>query len=289
MNHDCEICGKCFRDLESHLIKVHGLVKYVETAHVVVKDHNCDSCGKCFTEAGSLRRHVKSIHEGGKNHECDLCGKSFTRAEHLKSHVKTVHEGVKDHKCDSCGKSFTRAESLKTHVKAFHEGGKGFARAGYLQKHIEIVHDGPKSEVFSCNLCRHESKSIGFLNRHKKSHKTCTVCNKMFSGKHSATLLKIHLKKHKPKPPFVKEIHKCEKCNQIFQYKSYLLRHIESHSQKSKAFKLETSTMEKLVTEKIPKIVCVENENSEKVQPNQIVKSRSRKQKFEMREFHDCS
>ena len=57
--------------------------------------------------------------------------------------------------------------------------------------------------------------------------------------------------------------------------------------------KLETSKVEnfdnsyKLNINEIPKIVSVENENAEKIQPNQIVKSRSRKQKLEMREFND--
>ena len=57
--------------------------------------------------------------------------------------------------------------------------------------------------------------------------------------------------------------------------------------------KLETSKVEnfdslyKSNIEENPKIVSVENENAEKIQPNQIVKSRSRKQKLEMREFND--
>ena len=43
----------------------------------------------------------------------------------------------------------------------------------------------------------------------------------------------------------------------------------------------------KLNINEIPKIVSVENENAEKIQPNQNVKSRSRKQNLEMREFND--
>ena len=107
----------------------------------------------------------------------------------------------------------------------------------------------------------------------------------------------------------MKEIHQCDKCNQIFDFKSYLKRHIEkSHKKNSSVLEMDESTMKNLVeTEQLvifdtPKEILVKtdsktehnSENSKKIQlnqneiqPNELVKSRSRKQTLVKREFVD--
>ena len=57
----------------------------------------------------------------------------------------------------------------------------------------------PKTVFFCCNLCDYKSESLGFFNRHKKSHKICAVCDEIFSGSNSTVLLNNHMKKHAPK------------------------------------------------------------------------------------------
>ena len=177
-----------------------------------------------------------------------------------------------------------------------------------------VIPEVPKNQFFVCDLCDYQSKSLALFNRHKMNHRNCTVCDKSFSGKRSLELFLKHLKEHESGPALKlskveKEIHKCHVCNEIFPYKSYLIRHTEkSHNQRSSDLKLDTfntTTLveaDKLIVIDTPQKIFVKSDSkmelincdSEKIQPdlnqqnqmqpNEIIKQRSRKQKFVERE-----
>ena len=92
-------------------------------------------------------------------------------------------------------------------------------------EHIDELKSETPKQLVCCTLCDYTCKSTNLLGKHMKNHKKCPECGEMFSGSNASKYYKRHMKKHLPKEPKQKILHKCEDCHVTFEFKSYLVRH----------------------------------------------------------------
>jgi hypothetical protein len=78
----------------------------------------------------------------------------------------------------------------------------------------------PDHSMKKCFLCDFVTPKMHYLMQHTKSHRKCDKCDMPFSGKNSRRNLDMHLK-------ICQKVHQCQKCWKIYDFKSYLDRHIE--------------------------------------------------------------
>ena len=200
----CIYCSKCFShpsDMEIH----------IKTVHEGVNDnkcHECHKCGKVFGHLSNLNTHIKFAHnQKQKAYKCEKCDKSYSSKRNLNDHVKTIHEGQKV-KCDKCEKIFSSKKSLYVHIKNTHERkedeiiiyncdkcDKTYGNLVSLKSHVRFVHEG-KKDIFT------------------KLHQ-CSTCSKEF---HDLNSFRRHIET-------VHELHKCMKCDQVFNSELFLCIH----------------------------------------------------------------
>ncbi|XP_026769497.3 zinc finger protein 1035 [Pangasianodon hypophthalmus] len=235
----CGICQKSFVD--SKTLSEHCLTHLPKPS--VSK---CPVCKHNFTSRTALIRHIR-LHTGEKPFPCKTCGMHFHRKEPLQIHqvkckglqekplsssttaqtqekceVKAASKSEKVPKkftCSYCPHIFTMSGNLKMHEKAH--------LANNLVPCLKCGKYYKKNKIYGhrkrCNA--KESTSVTFKseksgNAHKSeckdnnlvvTNRTCRISKEM------GTNIKDSLKEQ------------CPHCSKRFQYRSYLLRHLQSH------------------------------------------------------------
>lgn len=107
-----------------------------------------------------------------------------------------------------------------------------------VTEEIEVIVPAINIHPYICSLCDFKCKSENMLNRHVKCHLQCQICEKSFHGSNARRNYVRHLKAHElitpksakpPEQPIKKKSKKfdCPKCDQNFEFRSYLHRHVE--------------------------------------------------------------
>lgn len=134
--HQCNACGKHFKDLMGRHLETHGYDNCLECllhfpdkkslddhlvfVHQVTPEcHYCDVCDVSFSSMAILAVH-NAKHTG--RFECPLCDFVVKGSDRysLVNHIKR-HEGKFEVRCELCGQGFFSKTSLASHLE-MHEG-----------------------------------------------------------------------------------------------------------------------------------------------------------------------
>ncbi|XP_030608831.1 uncharacterized protein LOC115796605 [Archocentrus centrarchus] len=158
-NHEFRVHGmdKPHRKKFSNL----KLKRHRPTHHAGGKPHNCNVCGKRFRRLETLSQHV-ALHSGStaaadgkihmKNHSrerlfsCDKCNKKFFHKSNVAIHMR-VHTGEKPYKCTLCGKGFSQGHCVKRHL-LIHQRKKKHQQTEQLPR-VEIEDSYGKMDVMA--------------------------------------------------------------------------------------------------------------------------------------------
>ena len=108
----CSVCGKSFKNLENHVLTMHGGDAKLP----------CSTCGKTFRNENYLKAHVKHRHGKPKFH-CDKCDSFSTHFElHYKHHRYTKHgiltpPDAPVYSCEGCNYKSPSKSILDRHVR----------------------------------------------------------------------------------------------------------------------------------------------------------------------------
>ena len=229
-----------------------------------LKLFSCTECNMKFDTVMSLKRHMESKHEVsdvkeydhrdkiseikryrhiktiekqrclGKQREkklfaCDFmkCKVRYFNEEMLNTH-KLKHTCRKKFKCGICSKEFRKRMELKDHMM-MHSGkydcevcGAIFSRRMLLEKH-KVEHITQETHPYSCSRCDRLFTSELSLKAHMKCHTTvCKYCYLEFTSEED---IESHL-------TICKVANKYNVCDETFETKSVLERHLLLHNEK---------------------------------------------------------
>jgi len=196
-------CGTCdFRTSDQQSLENHQLI------HASEKPFPCPTCGLNFVSSSARSAHRRQVHQ--RHHLCHTCDRAFSTSQKLERHLRT-HTGVKEFKCETCKKEFSLEENLKMHYN---------------------VHLGKKN--FSCYICQREYFTRSGLNHHLKQvhgNEKLVKCSKCdFIGKTRYDVETHHKIDH------VESSLKCDPCNQQFQNKQEVKKHIMDYHSSGRPF-----------------------------------------------------
>ncbi|XP_038157031.1 zinc finger protein 271-like [Cyprinodon tularosa] len=203
----CNVCGKMFQNIETHL-----------RSHTGVKPYSCDICSRSFPRAAALKRH-KKIHSTGKLNSRQNGRMTFAenQLEHLKKHGDQ-REGD-DIRQDDESETLSQKENPSLCCRVC---GDSFHRPGFLTKHAETHSSDSKC---MCGVCGKLLDSSDGLQTHLQSHRetggTCTICGKSFQN------METHMRIHTGFRPY-----RCSICCKRFPRPGALRRHKRIHSSK---------------------------------------------------------
>ncbi|KAM9107031.1 zinc finger and BTB domain-containing protein 48 isoform 2-T2 [Megaptera novaeangliae] len=221
----CSSCSQQFmqkKDLQSHMIKLHG----------APKPHACPTCAKCFLSRTELQLHEAFKHRGEKLFVCEECGHRASSRNGLQMHIKAKHRNERPYVCEFCSHAFTQKANLNMHLRTHtgekpfqcHLCGKTFRTQASLDKHNR-THTGERP--FSCEFCEQRFTEKGPLLRHVASRHQegrphfCQICGKTFKA---VEQLRVHVRRHKGVRKF-----ECTECGYKFTRQAHLRRHMEIH------------------------------------------------------------
>nr|XP_020477108.1 zinc finger protein 569-like [Monopterus albus] len=206
----CEICGKTFQNIETHM-----------RSHTGAKPFSCDICGKSFPRPGALRRH-KKIHSRKTANECPICEQTFAQNQLLQDHLRT-HKKDEDSQSEKPKSDERQDSGLKSSQLASlccRVCGDSFHSRGFLRKHAE-THCRESPSI--CGVCGQQVDSPDSLLTHLRSHRetsgTCSICEKSFQN------MEMHMRSHTGIKPY-----RCSICNKHFPRPGALRRHKKIHS-----------------------------------------------------------
>ena len=136
---------------------------------------------------------------------CKLCDASFKKRTLLNQHNYKVHELQLDteHTCGQCGVSCANLPGLRAHTRA------------HLAKRF-LCANCNKSFLILAQLKDHVDKGVC-----TEKNRKCSVCNKVFAGKHH---LELHMRLHNNERPY-----ECDICKKSFTQNRSLKEHKLTH------------------------------------------------------------
>ena len=259
-DQNCEIYGKSYKRLKSHMFIAHGRKNSSpnETLKNVLVLNNkinkskkqmgqdistsydaqnrpfrCDICGKIYKSQSSLTSHISFVHEGRKPFGCDFCSKKYTSKDGLQYHVTIEHElkklGIDHTNITEHSENPKVAEILRKRAHAPKKsvckicGKEVYGKA----KHFKEFHCD-KNGIIKCPHCdmtflKYNKAYSHVMRNHEKA--PCSICGGMI-GKQ---LMTYHMQsKHNINPPEKK--FKCEYCGKAFIAQNMLSDHINTHT-----------------------------------------------------------
>eukprot|EP00092_Neocalanus_flemingeri_P029795 GFUD01032349.1.p1 GENE.GFUD01032349.1~~GFUD01032349.1.p1 ORF type:complete len:823 (+),score=166.44 GFUD01032349.1:67-2535(+) len=163
---------------------------------------------ECHSESPNLlikKIALKSKEMVDKIFPCSFCSLSFKKRTLLNQHNFRVHEVQLDseYACNQCGVRCANLPGLKAHTRA------------HLTKRF-LCGSCNKSFLVLSQLKDHVDKGVCLL-----ENRQCSVCKKIFSGKHH---LDLHMRLHTNTKP-----HPCNICEKTFTQKRSLKEHLLTH------------------------------------------------------------
>jgi len=184
--------------------------------------YQCTGCKFRKRKLSAVENHVQECHPStpnllikkialkskeivDQNFDCSFCSLSFKKRTLLNQHNFRVHEVQLDteYACDQCGVRCANLPGLKAHTRA------------HLIKRF-LCGSCNKSFLVLSQLKDHVDKGVCLL-----ENRQCTVCKKIFSGKHH---LDLHMRLHTNTKP-----HPCNICEKSFTQKRSLKEHLLTH------------------------------------------------------------
>lgn len=237
------------RCLSIHIERQHTLQNLVT--------NKCEKCEKNFFTSATLKKHSQFCGRSDieKRHllrySCDLCEYKAQYKPGLETHIKTKHF-PKDNDpktCSKCQNTFHSERFLKLHLKLCGQSGefkhsikrftcdickyKCHVKTNLI-KHITGQHL-PRNENFYCNKCgKNYFSKLSF----KTHSQLCGIdpesllrlkrfsCDHCKFKTHVKSVLVSHIQaKHLPRNS---DLHKCNKCERKFSFRSNLHRHLKT-------------------------------------------------------------
>ena len=101
----CEVCGKMFASVQSRDLHTNS--------HTGAKPFECYQCDKKFAQPAGFSKHLQ--HSFERIYKCQICDKTFATSSDLSAH-RQMHSAPK-FECPFCSKKFTRSSDCRTHWK----------------------------------------------------------------------------------------------------------------------------------------------------------------------------
>jgi len=247
----CHFCAKTFR-------KKHSLELHMQS-HTGQYKYTCHLCGRGSATLSLFSVHL-ATHTDERPYKCSMCPKTFKHTKYVYLHERSVHHHIRyvaksvlskkvpkateeERTCPYCGKLFKSRSGLSRHKishESVHQGcdicGRVFRHPKFLESHRQKVHF-PEQCQFVCDVCGKRYSLKGELQKHMRRHTTtnrfvCLECDKEFA---TQGCLNIHNRaRHSQVAQGPKKVTKymCSICNALFSFRSQLVRHMASHSEK---------------------------------------------------------
>jgi len=244
--HGCMDALDCYETFEtSELLQEHIKEKHQESQEIPGISFTCEECGQQFNKytvtmykgtgigiTKEYERHLR-LHRV-VNFSCDcpsvprinkenaLLERGLSKAALTKErHMQVDHMGWFG--CTTCIESFEGNDALtnheSSHDKVFMCATCGEAKTSQhsLQYHIDNYHDNKPVECVTCKeVCRNETFFKRHMLHHHKPAQECDICGKSFKS----------IKLHKQVVHTTEKPYKCDNCDQSFNTKNNLNKHI---------------------------------------------------------------
>lgn len=228
---------------------------------------NCVFCPTKFTEASTLKTHILTAHDDKKlnymrksfmhsylpklditNLQCSICQTQFNILEDFMIHLNKVHKkkmylDLKNHilqfkfdsskflSCVFCPERYTSLKSLQEHMNKTHHRNyicedcdEGFINKRMMNNHKYRNHG---TGLFKCDHCDKEFDNQTKRKNHERcvhqeTHRwKCPYCSERFNSYRNRSVHFTQVHDHVPK------LINCQACNQIFESKLYMNRHMK--------------------------------------------------------------
>ena len=163
---------------------------------------DCEECGELFEKGYDLRVHQESMHLKVGNYECRICSKNFLQLVELTNHVEDNHQKTVTYGCNICGQAFNTDSELQQHISSDHNQyvcrvcyvsftEKDQFRDHYTNEHLQTEMEVINVEEYSKPSGSNTSES---KNPDVETKHKCDICDETFDQKVDVTrhLADIH-------------------------------------------------------------------------------------------------